>query len=199
MASAQSKPQSQRKNGTRRETVTVTIASYSRLAKVNEPKHELTNDCFDNDHIRMRENPKMPYIGTIENENCYWETDDSERYDFYAGNNPGFQEWCDILVQLVHGCVLEDYLTNKDRDPAFYELVRYDPKRENYDNWPAAVIGPQMCAKLYKDFKKYASKIEKVVKKTKEDAQPDGLWWDRYGSWMKGFELGADSGALVFE
>lgn len=182
----------------------ITIAAYSRLAKVDEPPHELNNDCFDDYHIRLRENPKMPYIGAIESEQCYWETAASENLDFYAGNNLEFDEWCDVLIQLAHGLVLEDYLKHKasapeDDMPEFYELVRYHPARESYDNWPAAVIGPEVAKKLYDDFKKFHPKIAKIVKQRDDEAQPNDLWFDRYESWMRAFELASDSGAVVFE
>lgn len=109
-----------------------------------------------------------------------------EYHAFPAGSYGGYNEWRDHLAQMAHGITAKDIWDLPPRpDFAFRELIDFSDCE--------GIIGPEVAAKLAKDFADNAAKAAAYTAKL-----GDGWFYGRYVDWQKAFEMAADGGAVVF-
>jgi hypothetical protein len=110
-----------------------------------------------------------------------------ESYGFRAGSYSGYNDWRDWLARVAGWPNADDaWAHEKDLVPlftAFHELINFA------DN--EGVIGPEVSAKLAKDFADNQAKAQSM-----DDT--DGYYYNRYQCWQRAFEMAADGGAVDF-
>jgi len=102
---------------------------------------------------------------------------------FKAGSYTGYREWRHSLSLLAGYKSLEDCWENHTSGP-FWELINFTDSD--------GVIGPVVSRKLLADFLEYRPKLDACE-------HPDKEWFaELYDEWQRAFEVGSDSGAVVF-
>lgn len=104
----------------------------------------------------------------------------AQAHSFRAGSYGGYNAWRDELARVMHGRSAEELWDGKVAGP-FIELITFA------DN--EGIIGPQVAAKLAKDFADHQAKAEQVG---------DDYFLAKYNAWRLAFELAADGGAVNF-
>lgn len=108
-------------------------------------------------------------------------------HNFKAGSYGGYNEWREELARMAHGMPAKAVWVLPPRaDFAFQELINFTDCE--------GVIGPEVAAKLAKDFAAHQDRAEKFA-----TTIADGEWFiSRYSEWRKAFEMAADGGAVDF-
>ena len=180
------------------------ITAYRKLKKMDavfnadgEPIDPTTREPLDyNDYAQFYVNSDFPgRNGSIEHKAVYAYED---AHGFRAGSYGGYNGWRERLAELAGYPTVEyervaGYAPSRQmrRDAAawsgkcegmpFVELVNFSDCE--------GVIGPEVSAKLAKDFAAFDERAKAV---------PDEWFYDRYCEWRKAFEMAADGGAVSF-
>jgi hypothetical protein len=114
----------------------------------------------------------------------YYRTKESEEYDFRAGSYSSYGQFRRELSETFLNSPPEKVWSNPKsyEGQPFYELVDFSDCE--------GVIGPEVCAKLHKDFVDGRKKFVEEVHSN----------WsvERYDSWTKALELAKEDGVIIF-
>ena len=174
------------------------ISAYKQLTKIDcvfdadgDPIHPQTHEALDYD-LRAHINTDFPgRNGTIEDRAIY---SASESFYFCAGGYGGYNAWRNELAKLA-GYPARPY----DRYKTGNFQQRHDQGAWEADSGPfwelinfsdcEGVIGPEVAAKLAKDFADHQAKA---------DAHTDLGFLESYNEWRKAVEMAAENGAVDF-
>lgn len=153
------------------------IRAFKNLKEVKNPKYDEYGELLDWKN-QWKPGASMEWSESVwegkgkplNSQTVYeWE----ECFEFRAGSYSGYNQW-------------RDWLNDFAGDTAFQELIDFA------DN--EGVIGSELSAKLYNDFRTYHDKAQKYSIEL-----ANGEWWfEKYCEWEKAFELAKDSGAVDF-
>lgn len=110
-------------------------------------------------------------------------------YNFRAGSYHGYNAWRAELSQMTLGCS-PNIVWNSPKTFAgkpFVELIDFSDCE--------GTIGPEVSAKLARDFDKHETLARTFASKSSEDGD---LFLAKYYDWQKAFHLAADHGAVSF-
>ena len=114
----------------------------------------------------------------------YYKTEGSEEYDFRAGSYSSYGDFRrEIAETFLNSTPVKVWSSPQSYEgQPFYELVDFSDCE--------GVIGPEVCAKLHKDF-------VDGRKKFVEEVQSD---WsvERYDTWTKALEIAKEDGVIIF-
>lgn len=175
------------------------VTAYSKIQKVDAvfdsdgtPIDPQTREDLD-DVVQFRLNDDYPERAADIEDNGVYRYADS--LGLHAGSYSGYNFWRNELAKLA------GYPAVKvDRYNTGNVQVRHDQGAWNTDSGPfwelitfsdcEGVMGPDVCAKLAKDFAGHQAKA---------DAHEDERFRGKYAEWRAAFELAADGGAVDFQ
>lgn len=164
------------------------ITAYSWLTAVGR---HATDYCESEDHVNAfayGDFPQsfrgIPVLGTTEHGSgvmfleggCYGLTAETKTHGFRAGSYGGYNRW--------RADLREQFNPETNPDGPFYELIWFA------DN--EGCIGPEAALDLLDDFRYHATKYAPGADLRESYARAV------YEDWARAFELGADSGLVVF-
>lgn len=155
------------------------ITAYTGLKEVRQRAND--DDYGDDDNLVWLypgEGYFSERFGSLK-ENSLYSAEDS--FGFRAGSYSGYNHWRDWLAGLVG--TTPEAVWDGAQPPAFRELIDFSDCE--------GTIGPEVAAKLAKDFADYDEKA-------KAADNDDGFMYQRYQHWRKAFEMAAKNGAVKF-
>jgi hypothetical protein len=173
------------------------ISAYSKLVKVENPEMNKYGDPVNWDGI-CRIHPK-----TLEYTENEWEGrtkgitegvvfEYEEYHSFRAGSYSGYNEWRDLLAKFA-GWKSDQDCWNSTEGP-FFELIHFS----DCDGY----IGPEVAAKLFKDFDDYEERAIEFSKTIYDKYGGYGEYWEywlgKYYDWKKAFKIASDGGVVIF-
>ncbi len=119
----------------------------------------------------------------------YIEGDECESHCFRAGSYSGYNQFRNLLSDIILEADQRTVWTNEEayEGKPFYELINFSDCEGNF--------GPEMSAKLHKDFVDHR---EVFHEKVKNRNLYEGYYESVYDNFMKGFELASQGGILSF-
>jgi hypothetical protein len=119
----------------------------------------------------------------------YIEDREAEKFSFRAGTYSGYGVFRNLLSQIVLGAESKTVWVNEDRymDKPFFEIINFSDCEGNF--------GPQMSAKLHKDFIEHRDIFHEKVK---SQNPYEGYYESVYDNFMNGFRIASKGGILSF-
>lgn len=119
----------------------------------------------------------------------YVESEGCDTIEFRAGSYSGYSAFRNLLSNIILGVDARTVWTEEERyaDKPFYELINFSDCEGNF--------GPQMSAKLHKDF---VDNRELFHERVKEYNPYEDYYESVYDNFMKGFEMASKGGILCF-
>ena len=156
------------------------ISAYSKITKT-ENLDEATIFVFRGEYYSDR--------ATDIEQGTYIEGDGCEHIGFRAGSYSGYGVFRNLLSQIILGADARTIWTNEEKysDKPFYELINFSDCEGKF--------GPQISAKLHKDF---VDNKEIFYEGVKKDNPYEGYYESIYDNFMKGFEIASKGGVLCF-
>ena len=159
--------------------------TYSNKITYADPQPN-EDDRYDGDYIHILHDPiQCPNL-----KEGYYTYD--QRGSFRAGSYSGYNQWRNRLAQLALNMTDQEVWNKNGQVEAFGELIHFSDCE--------GTIGPEICAKLAKDFQNYSAKIKAQLNIKENDTgfDDDTYFWEKYQEWQKAFETAANTGAVWF-
>jgi hypothetical protein len=156
------------------------ITAYSKIERVH-----------DEDEASIfvkRDIQQMDQAQDIE-EGMYIGTNDCEEHDFRAGSYSGYNEFRNLLCEIMHGVPARTLWEKPEifEGKEFYNLINFSDCE--------GFFGPEMSKKLHEDFVKHRDKFSRNV----EDKEPYKGYYTRvYDDFCLGFQIASKGGVLLF-
>lgn len=164
--------------------------------------------CNDPGHEEIADSDGYPRTEDVK-PGCYTRTGRTEGHGFRAGSYSWYNRWRSHLACAIHGVGLSTIWENPEsyRRKPFIELINFSDCE--------GCIGPEACATLARDFANHFEHVQKYVNEHGSNACScrevdlfgrnyfagpiENDWFlDKYRDWQKAFELGAQSGLVLF-
>jgi len=160
------------------------ITAYQGLKE--DADKPMTDDYDYDTHVRFWSNSDFPkHIGEKLKERTLYTF--QHRLGFRAGSYSGYNQWREGLAKLI-GTTCGRLWDNPQPGP-FVELLNFSDCE--------GTIGPELCAKLYRDFVDHKDKAEKH-EPYGADTEANAWWVENYNHWLHAFEMGMQDGAVDF-
>jgi len=172
----------------------VNATAYSNIERACNSCKTRTNDCYDAGHIPLKKLNDQCRLGGMK-EGCYLPTEKTVVGELYLGSDAAFDEWRDVLCQLVLGRELLE-VQDKVESYAFDALVKLDCGETTY---PSAILGLKVVESLLADFNTFAARVEKRVASNRGGELPDEEWLATYKAWQRLLQIATDGGVVVFD
>ena len=170
----------------------ITACSHLELAREVPDFREVSDSEWNDDFEWVYDNKDFDRIDGHP-QGFYRSTEETESISFKAGSYGTYNGWRADLAQMAMGIRPEEVWVDEESFAGrpFVELIHFSDCE--------GAIGPEISAKLAKDFADYEEKAKEWSKGHFADWPDEGeIWIYKYENWKRAFELAAQGGFVMF-